>query len=911
MTPGRLDSLWAAAAGGTAFVVYVRTLAPGLVAVVDAPMFQFIGRVLGVPHNPGYPLYVLLTYPFSYLPIGSLPYRINLFSALFGALTVSLTFLVARELGCRRVISLAAALGSAFGHIFWSQSLIAEVYTLDSAIVAGMLLALIAWGRTHRPGWFFASVALLAAGLGNHTTILGFAPGMAAYALLKDRRFVTRARTIVASAVIVVAGLLQYLFILVRSRQPGAYLESRATTPAELLDVMTGSQFRDRLFAFEWRAVVAERVPWVVERILATELTLAGLALASVGAIWLLRRRPAEALLLLLGCGAIIAFALNYSVVDTPVFLIPATLVLWILAGTGAELAARGAQRYSRAAAAAVGLAALLVPAWHLSRNFAVTDRSRDTEAAVHFEGLFDALPDRAALVREDFLVDRMVMFKLLGDDAAKGRQIELVPRSAEAVRGRLDDGFSVFGFQKSVRRLRYEALNFGFAPLPLTSGRLSAFLSRLPDDTVVAVAVSGRHAERFAASGGVSFAAIGGPGELDGRGARNVVGVGVRGARAGAIFRSSPADVRLDVAAGGDIGRTGAVAASAIGIRAGAAEAAIRQGSRDIVRTEEGVAVALWSPDGTFKGALTIQASDDYRVPISPGALSVYPLRGAWPDQRVADGWTDLAPAVRTGSAMLRVAPGAELVLYCADDHPMAPRVIERSSDDVSVEVAAFEGAARAELSSSFEADALKASDLDERANVYRIRITASGRDPVSVLLALGAVPSDAIGRAPRSGSSGEVTAYSIDTQGLLRTPDRASEVLLFARDEQSQLPGHGWSPVDWDTVSPYRWMTAREAKLVLPIVMNDAGRIRIQALLEETGAATAVSLRLNGTDLSPLALFEGWHTYEWDVPAGALRQGTNEVTLIIDRLSQSQRSDAPPRGIAVTELRVISGGS
>src|SRR5687768_12349856 len=151
---GRADLVWAVAVGAAAFVVYLRTLAPGLVAVVDTPMFQFIGRVLGVPHNPGYPLYVLLTYPFSYLPIGSLAYRINLFSAIFGALTVSLAFLIARRLGCRRIVSAAAALGMAFGHIFWSQSLIAEVYTLDSAIIAGMLLALLAWGQTGRPAFF-------------------------------------------------------------------------------------------------------------------------------------------------------------------------------------------------------------------------------------------------------------------------------------------------------------------------------------------------------------------------------------------------------------------------------------------------------------------------------------------------------------------------------------------------------------------------------------------------------------------------------------------------------------------------------------------------------------------------------------------------------------------------------------
>src|SRR5690606_8277974 len=118
------------------------------------------GRVLGVAHNPGYPLYVLLTHPFSYLPIGSLAYRINLFSALCAAIAVALVFLIARRLGCRRTVSAAAALGLAFGQVFWSQAIIAEVYALDAAFVAAVLLGLVTWGRSggRRPVLFYTAV---------------------------------------------------------------------------------------------------------------------------------------------------------------------------------------------------------------------------------------------------------------------------------------------------------------------------------------------------------------------------------------------------------------------------------------------------------------------------------------------------------------------------------------------------------------------------------------------------------------------------------------------------------------------------------------------------------------------------------------------------------------------------------
>ena len=419
----RRDLFWAAAAGCTSLAVYVRTLAPGVVAELDTPMFQFIGRVLGVAHNPGYPLYVLLTYPIALLPIGSLPYRINLFSALCGALAVALVFLVARRLGCGRAMSLVAALGLAFGQVFWSQAVIAEVYTMHAALVAGVLLGMLEWGRSRRASWFYAGVAALAAGLAHHTTIVALVPAIAAYAWLTDRRFVLRLRTLLITGAILAAGLLPYGFIVMRSNQPGAYLESKATSVAQLPNVILARQFRDRVFAFDWWTVMTDRLPAIAKGVFASELTIPGLALAIVGAAMLLRRRLADALLLLIGAVAVVAFALNYSVADTPVFLIPALLVLWLLAAVGAEHLA-GLARGRLAPRTAVLLTALVLPAWLLAHNFETSDRSRDTSSSVFLDRLFEAFPSRTALVHEDFLVDRLMAFKLLADAAARGRLI-------------------------------------------------------------------------------------------------------------------------------------------------------------------------------------------------------------------------------------------------------------------------------------------------------------------------------------------------------------------------------------------------------------------------------------------------------------------------------------------------------
>ena len=69
-TIDRRDLAVAVACGAVALAAYLRTLAPGLTADLDSPLFQFIGRALGVAHNPGYPLYTLLTWPIAQLPVG-------------------------------------------------------------------------------------------------------------------------------------------------------------------------------------------------------------------------------------------------------------------------------------------------------------------------------------------------------------------------------------------------------------------------------------------------------------------------------------------------------------------------------------------------------------------------------------------------------------------------------------------------------------------------------------------------------------------------------------------------------------------------------------------------------------------------------------------------------------------------
>ncbi len=121
------------------FGLYLRTLAPDLL-FGDSGEFQVAAWTLGLAHPTGYPLYLLLgslwqhlLALFSFSPA----YALNCMSAFFGALTVSLLYLTLIDwlqsaISVRRLVALLGALLLAVNPTFWSQSLIAEVYTLHA-----------------------------------------------------------------------------------------------------------------------------------------------------------------------------------------------------------------------------------------------------------------------------------------------------------------------------------------------------------------------------------------------------------------------------------------------------------------------------------------------------------------------------------------------------------------------------------------------------------------------------------------------------------------------------------------------------------------------------------------------------------------------------------------------------------
>lgn len=246
------------ALGLTVLAMDVRTLAPS-VLWSDEGEFQFQIAVLGVPHQTGYPLYVLLGKVWTWLaPVGDVAYRVNLLSAVFGALTVVLVYFTIKRLSGARLAALAGAAALAVSPAFWQQSSIAGVRTFHTAFVA--LITLLAVGALQ--GWASVGTLALAVGLSlaHHRMTLLLLPGLAWIAAQvvdwKDWRKVGRL------ALLILAPQLFYVYLLVRQEWGSAAGFLHYVLATQEVPIVLGKshaeivgQFANQVFPALWRAL--------------------------------------------------------------------------------------------------------------------------------------------------------------------------------------------------------------------------------------------------------------------------------------------------------------------------------------------------------------------------------------------------------------------------------------------------------------------------------------------------------------------------------------------------------------------------------------------------------------------------------------------------------------------------------
>ena len=236
--------LAAVLAGTAVFVLYLLTLAPST-AFWDTSEYIATAHILGIPHPPGNPLFVMLAHVFevALTPLGlSVAVRINVFAAATSAAAAGFVFLIAHRLVSafaeERWVRLAGAgaatLLSATAFTVWNQSNVNEkVYTVSVLVMAAVSwLALLWYDRRSDPGsarYLLGGLYLIVLGSTNHLMSVLPAPAFLLLALLVGFEFLLDARFWLRAVPLILLGLSFNLALPVRAAQDPAINEGEPT----------------------------------------------------------------------------------------------------------------------------------------------------------------------------------------------------------------------------------------------------------------------------------------------------------------------------------------------------------------------------------------------------------------------------------------------------------------------------------------------------------------------------------------------------------------------------------------------------------------------------------------------------------------------------------------------------------
>lgn len=283
--------------GFVVFIIYLFTLAPS-VQQIDSGELATVQASLGIAHPTGYPLFTILGYAFSLIPLPfSKIFQLNILAALFCSAGISVFVYTAKLVldnleifSALKVKSekqkrdkkkskkveaknekqetalpeltkyIAAIIGGlilAFSETYWMQSTSVEVYSLHILLINIIILFLVKSflfseqdnKKNDLKLWLFFSV-FLALGFTNHMTTLLIIPGVAYLFFLKYKLSKTGFRNILLMlAVFVPVLILLYAYLPLRASQNPLLNWGNPTDFETLLRHITGKQYQVWLFA--------------------------------------------------------------------------------------------------------------------------------------------------------------------------------------------------------------------------------------------------------------------------------------------------------------------------------------------------------------------------------------------------------------------------------------------------------------------------------------------------------------------------------------------------------------------------------------------------------------------------------------------------------------------------------------
>jgi tetratricopeptide (TPR) repeat protein len=392
------------------FYVYLRTLAP-TVTFGDSGDFISSSYTLGLPHPTGYPTYTLLGHLICYLSLGNVAWRINLLSSFFASLASTILYFIIRKI-TSSIPSLVGALLFSFSSIFWSQAIIAEIYTLHIFLLVSMTFILFKWiehqittKKQKDSKLLYLFSFFFGLSLTNHLTSILILPAALYCGFIYRRRIFLDLRRIILIGIFFILGLSFYLYLPIRSMMEPLLDWANPTSIDRFLYYVTGQQYRYLLTPTNLSASFLHYLNWWI-----LEFTIYIGIVGLLGIVFLFKRNIRIGLIFILIFLSNLIFSLFYRTrVDQETYYLPSFAIWAIFIGVGIEAIIQILPSRPKVWKNLVGVM-IILPFLLLVKNYHQNDKSRYYFAYDYAYDILNQIPQHSIL----FLQADADMFPLL-----------------------------------------------------------------------------------------------------------------------------------------------------------------------------------------------------------------------------------------------------------------------------------------------------------------------------------------------------------------------------------------------------------------------------------------------------------------------------------------------------------------
>ena len=212
---------------------------------------------MGVSHPAGFPSYNLISKAITFLPLGSIAFRVNLFSALLACMTLVVLYFSAIEIIkiCFPESSSESRIGPAlfspallaFSYPFWFNSLIAEVYTLHSFFTVLIIYLLLLWKNNNDSRFLFLAALCFGLSAGNHGTVAFYLPAILVLFFIWEKKH--KIKNLSITILIFLIGFSVYFYLPIRSMAEPIIDWGNPETLQNFFDQVTDRRHSDHHFS--------------------------------------------------------------------------------------------------------------------------------------------------------------------------------------------------------------------------------------------------------------------------------------------------------------------------------------------------------------------------------------------------------------------------------------------------------------------------------------------------------------------------------------------------------------------------------------------------------------------------------------------------------------------------------------